>query len=135
MRECQASACPNMCHAPEGASPNRCQHAPPGILLTGKGSLQATLEERLNRSEETRKTFRHFLIEVARGSENTKNGRNIPAKVRDGAQRKREADKDATLLCRAMHSHQVGSASGQNAREVAGRCTPTSGQRQWPQRD
>ena len=51
-------------------------------LLTGKCPLQATLEERLNRSEETRKTFRHFLTEVARGSENTKNGRNIPAKVR-----------------------------------------------------
>ncbi len=51
-------------------------------LLIERDSLQATLEERLNRSEETRKTFRHFLTEVARGSENTKNGRNIPAKVR-----------------------------------------------------
>ena len=69
-------------------NPDLCQYAPPSIFLTGTGPLQATLEERLNRSEETRKTFRHFLTEVARGSENTKNGRDIPAKVRSAREKR-----------------------------------------------
>ena len=87
--DCKLQPRPNACHAPAGhdlsQTPTPVCTTP--YLLTEKGPLQATLEERLNRSEETRKTFRHFLTEVARGSENTKNGRNIPAKVRSAREK------------------------------------------------
>ena len=43
--------------------------------------MQATLEEKLKKSEELRSTFRHFLTEVAKAAENSKTGRPIPPKV------------------------------------------------------
>lgn len=58
--------------------------------------LQATLEEKLKKSEELQATFRHFLTEVAKAAENSKTGRPIPHKVL-ADYNKEEAVKDAEL--------------------------------------
>ena len=58
--------------------------------------LQATLEEKLKKSEELQATFRHFLTEVAKAAENSKTGRPIPHKLL-ADYTKEEAVKDAEL--------------------------------------
>ena len=58
--------------------------------------MQATLEEKLKKSEELRSTFRHFLTEVAKAAENSKTGRPIPHKLLSD-HTKLEAIKDADL--------------------------------------
>ncbi len=69
------------------------------ICLTEQTScnlLQATLEDKLKKSEELRSTFHHFLTEVAKAAENSKTGRPIPHKVLSDYT-KHEAIKDAEL--------------------------------------
>jgi hypothetical protein len=69
------------------------------ICLTDQIScnlMQATLEEKLKKSEELRSTFHHFLTEVAKAAENSKTGRPIPHKVLSDYT-KHEAIKDAEL--------------------------------------
>lgn len=58
--------------------------------------VQATLEEKLKKSEELRSTFHHFLTEVAKAAENSKTGRPIPHKVLSDYT-KHEAIKDVEL--------------------------------------
>jgi len=58
--------------------------------------VQATLEEKLKKSEELRTTFHHFLTEVAKAAENSKTGRPIPHKVLSDYT-KQEGIKDAEL--------------------------------------
>lgn len=58
--------------------------------------MQATLEDKLKKSEELRSTFHHFLTEVAKAAENSKTGRPIPHKVLSDYT-KHEAIKDAEL--------------------------------------
>lgn len=58
--------------------------------------LQATLEEKLKKSEELRATFHHFLTEIAKSAENSKTGRPMPHKVLTDFT-KQEAARDAEL--------------------------------------
>jgi hypothetical protein len=58
--------------------------------------VQATLEDKLKKSEELRSTFHHFLTEVAKAAENSKTGRPIPHKVLS-EYTQHEAMKDAEL--------------------------------------